>query len=237
VKQKIKIGEWDASADAAFFLTRYKNLLEFSFDQWGAPSDPLFGFGFKSINITDAQIGGVELSINGDSYIGKWKVNLNGGYTYICPIDMNISPELKSFAPYVKYAIQSFATDERGAGTPILKYRYRHMGKFNIDAQSPEGFTIGAGIRAYSYMEKVDSIFEIFVPGLAQFRKDFSGPSAIIDIRGGYIKNGHRFTLQITNITNAFVTIRPAKPEAPRGFMIQYALTLNRKKSKSEIRT
>ena len=55
--------EWAASADAAFFLTRYKNLLEFSFDQWGAPSDPLFGFGFKSINITDAQIGGVELSM------------------------------------------------------------------------------------------------------------------------------------------------------------------------------
>jgi hypothetical protein len=111
------------------------------------------------------------------------------------------------------------------------------MGKFNIDAQSPEGFTIGAGIRAYSYMEKVDSIFEIFVPGLAEFRKDFSGPSAIIDVRAGYMKNGHRITLQITNLTNAFVTIRPAKPEAPRGFMFQYALTLNRKKSRSEIGT
>jgi outer membrane receptor protein involved in Fe transport len=199
VKQKIKIGEWNASADAAFFLTRYKNLLEFSFDQWGAPSDPLFGFGFKSINITDAQIGGVELSINGDSYIGKWKVNLNGGYTYICPIDMNISPELKSFAPYVKYAIQSFATDERGAGTPILKYRYRHMGKFNIDAQSPEGFTIGAGIRAYSYMEKVDSIFEIFVPGLAQFRKDFSGPSAIHQERSSLHPSNYQYHERVCN--------------------------------------
>jgi hypothetical protein len=107
------------------------------------------------------------------------------------------------------------------------------MGKFNIDAQSPEGLTFGAGIRVYSYMEQVDSIFELFVPGLAQFRKDFSGPSAIIDIRGGYIKNGHRFTLQITNVTNSFVTIRPAKPEAPRGFMFQYALTINNKRGKN----
>jgi hypothetical protein len=86
-------------------------------------------------------------------------------------------------------------------------------------------------------MEKVDSVFVVFVPGLAQFRKENGGPSTIFDIRGGYMKNGHRFTLQITNLTNAFVTIRPAKPEAPRGFMIQYALTLSRKKSRSEIGT
>ena len=237
VKQKIKIGEWNAYADVALFLTRYKNLLEFSFDQWGTFNDPLLGFGFKSINITEAQIGGVELSLNGDSYIGNWKVNLGGGYTYISPVDLNIAPELKSLMPYTKYAIQSFAADERGPETPILKYRYRHMGKFNIDAQSPEGFTIGAGIRAYSYMEKVDSVFVVFVPGLAQYRKENGGPSTIFDIRGGYMKNGHRFTLQITNVTNSFVTIRPAKPEAPRGFMFQYAITINRKKSNQKIPT
>jgi iron complex outermembrane receptor protein len=224
VKQKIKIGEWSASGDMALFLTRYRDLLEFSFAYW-----PGYGVGFKSINVTQAQIGGIELSLNGESYIGKWKVNLGGGYTYICPLDLNKAPELKSIISYSQYAIQSFSSDQHVAGSPILKYRYRHMGKFNIDAQSPEGLTFGAGIRVYSYMEQVDSIFELFVPGLAQFRKDFSGPSAIIDLRGGYLKNGHRFTLQITNITNAFVTIRPAKPEAPRGFMFQYALTINRK--------
>ena len=232
VKQKIKIGEWNASADAALFLTRYKDLLEFSFAYW-----PNYGIGFKSINITEAQIGGIELSLNGDSYIGDWKVNLGGGYTYICPIDLNTAPELKSILPYAQYAVQSFAKDEHVAGSPVLKYRYRHMGKFNIDGQSPKGLTLGAGIRVYSYMEQVDSIFELFVPGLLDFRQNNGGPSAVIDARLGYMKNGHRFTLQITNLTNAFVTIRPAKPEAPRGFMIQYALTINRKKSKSEIRT
>ena len=86
-------------------------------------------------------------------------------------------------------------------------------------------------------MEKVDSVFVVFVPGLAQYRKENGGPSTIIDIRGGYMKNGHRFTLQITNVTNSFVTIRPAKPEAPRGFMFQYAITINRKKSNQKIPT
>jgi outer membrane receptor protein involved in Fe transport len=229
VKQRIQIANWKGYVDGCLFLTRYTDLLEFSFGIWDTVNQTIgnaFGRGFKSINITQAQIGGLELSISGDSDLGNWRMTTNGGYTYIAPIDLNRAPDLKGVFPFAQYAIQSFNSDESYDGSPVLKYRYRHMAKFNIDFDSPMGITFGGGVRGYSFMEQVDSIFELFVPNLIDYRINNHGPSFLIDARFGYVKGPHRFTIQVTNVTNTFVTIRPAKPEAPRGFMFQYAFNL-----------
>ena len=51
---------------------QYNDMMEFSFGKWGADDDgQLFGFGFKSVNIGNSRIQGVEVSIAGEG--PNWK--------------------------------------------------------------------------------------------------------------------------------------------------------------------
>ena len=85
-------------------------------------------------------------------------------------------------------------------------------------------------------MEKIDPVLELFVPGLANYRKDIKKFSAIFDARIGYtFKQTTRLSLQVMNVTNSFVTIRPAKPENPRMFILQLNTTLNTHKVKQQL--
>jgi outer membrane receptor protein involved in Fe transport len=223
VKRKFSRNQWQAYLDVALFYTRYKNMTEFTFGQWGTGTDPLFGLGFRSVNITDASIAGGELTWNAEGELGKWKLYVASGYTYACPLDATTYPELSTFHEAVKYAVQSFAKQRYYGGSPILKYRYRHMGKCNVDVEHTSGITMGAGLRVYSYMERVDSVFSFFIPGLDHFRENNRKASAIVDVRLGVVaRKRHRLVLHCTNVFNRFVALRPAKPEPPRGIGLQY---------------
>ncbi len=226
IKRKITLSQWQAFADLALFYTRYKNMTEFTFGQWGTSLDPLAGVGFKSVNVTNARVAGAEITLNAEGAIGRWKLYIASGYTYACPIDAETHPELSEFKDAVRYAIESFATPQPYAGSPILKYRYRHMGKCNVDAEHESGVMFGAGLRAYSFMERVDTVFSFFIPGLDHYRQNNRGPSAVIDVRLGVVaRKRHRLVVHCTNIFNRLVALRPAKPEAPRGVGLQYEWT------------
>ena len=223
IKRKFIYKQWQAFADIALFYTKYKNMTEFTFGKWGADTDPLFGLGFKSVNVTNARIAGGEFTLNAEGTMGKWKLFVASGYTYACPVDAETHPELAKFSETVKYAVESFSSQQAYPGSPLLKYRYRHMGKCNVDAEHSSGITFGAGLRAYSFMERVDTVFSVFIPGLDHFRQMNRGPSAVIDVRIGVLaRKRHRFVLHCTNLLNRFVALRPAKPEAPRGVGFQY---------------
>jgi hypothetical protein len=178
------------------------------------------------VNVTNARVAGAEITLNAEGAIGRWKLYIASGYTYACPIDAETHPELSEFKDAVRYAIESFATPQPYAGSPILKYRYRHMGKCNVDAEHESGVTFGAGLRAYSFMERVDTVFSFFIPGLDHYRQNNRGPSAVIDVRLGVVaRKRHRLVVHCTNIFNRLVALRPAKPEAPRGVGLQYEWT------------
>jgi outer membrane receptor protein involved in Fe transport len=248
VKQKFSRDEWVGFVDLAFFVTAYSNMTEFSFAQWGTLNDPLYGLGFKSINITRALIGGFELSAFSEGKIAGHDVSISGGYTYINPVDLSIpdstqlpadqlqNDSLDMLLPFIQYAINNFDTTNTAQSNPVLRYRYRHMIKFNADWILKKGFMVGAGVRMYSFMEKIDPILEFFVPGLANYRINNRNFSYVIDARMGYqFANGSRLSLQVTNINNEFITIRPAKPESPRMFTLQYNTTLRYKQRKNKI--
>ena len=77
IKQVLKIGEWKGFVDVAAFIMQYNDMMEFSFGKWGADDEgQLFGFGFKSVNIGNSRIEGVEISIAGEGQIGKTKIQL-----------------------------------------------------------------------------------------------------------------------------------------------------------------
>ena len=63
-KTKYKNKYWLGSIDIAAFVMRYNDMMEFTFGQWGDPlTMPLYGLGFKSVNIGKTEISGVELSV------------------------------------------------------------------------------------------------------------------------------------------------------------------------------
>jgi iron complex outermembrane receptor protein len=226
IKHRVNVRQWSAFLDAALFYTRYKNMTEFYFGRYGQVTDPLFGLGFSSINVTNARVIGSELTANAEGKIGQWRILLQSGYTYVCPVDVDSMPELRSFGRLVGYAAESFNNIESTSASPVLKYRYRHLGKCNVDIEHDNGISVGVGLRTYSYMERVDSVFSFFIPGLDNFRRRNKNGSAIVDVRVGYaINDHHRVVIHCTNLFNRFVALRPAKPEAPRGLGIQYTLS------------
>jgi len=226
VKQRVNVGQWSVFLDAACFLTRYKNMTEFYFGKYGLPTDPLFGLGFRSVNITNARVLGAEITANAEGKIGRMRIMLHSGYTYVCPVDVDLMPELKSFGRLVQYAVETFNTIESTSVSPVLKYRYRHLGKCNLDVEHDGGFSAGVGLRTYSYMERVDSVFSVFIPGLDHYRRTNKKGNAIVDLRFGYALNDHhRIVIHCTNVFNRFVALRPAKPEAPRGIGVQYTMS------------
>jgi iron complex outermembrane receptor protein len=243
VKQKFAKDDWAGYLDLAFFVTSYQNMTEFSFGKWGPQTDPLLGLGFKSINITKALIGGAELSVFTEGKIGGHDISVVGGYTYISPVDLSpvdtLQPpdeqikndSLNQVIPFLQYAIQTFDTMNVSQSNPVLRYRYRHMFKLNADIGLKNGISFGAGVRAYSFMEKIDQVLEFFVPDLGTFRKDAPRFNAIFDARIGYtFRENTRLSLQVMNLTNSFMTIRPAKPESPRMFIVQLNTTFKYRK-------
>jgi iron complex outermembrane receptor protein len=69
VKQGIVLGKFKSYLDVAIFWMEYTDMMEFTFGQYGRPLiDPLFGLGFKSINIGRTRT--CRLHVHGSAVIG-----------------------------------------------------------------------------------------------------------------------------------------------------------------------
>ncbi len=211
---------FQASFDAALFLTRYRDLIEFTFGRWGAVTDTLFGLGYKSVNVADAQIGGAEFSGSINGKLNGWEWHGLGGYTYILPVDLSQYPGGKNLFKYG----QSLCSEISGMDTSnyILRYRFKHMAKFNLDASRGK-WGLGMGWRYYSFMQKIDPVLEWFIPGLSDYRKTHQKGTQIWDFRlHYYCSENFSCSLQAQNVFNAFYATRPAKPDAPRNISVQF---------------
>ena len=94
VKQGFKVKEWQGFADAAFFMTRYNNMIEANFGQFGDSNDDLFGLGFSFQNIGRTQIWGVDFSMGTQGKIGNFPLQMIFGYTYTNPTSLDWDKEL-----------------------------------------------------------------------------------------------------------------------------------------------
>lgn len=217
-KQAYHIGKLEGSFDIATFWAQYRDMMEFSFGLWGDPfQDSFFGLGFKSINAKLARIRGVEITNNLNGVIGKVGLNMNAGYTYIYPEDRSVD-------------LNDSLYEEKDE---FLKYRMQHIGKLSIQSKYKK-WSSGLNVRFYSFMHKIDAIFEApnpasptgadIVPGLKRYREENNDGDWVWDFNLGYSVNQHStFQLIIKNLVNNSYTIRPALPEAPRTFVVQYS--------------
>lgn len=214
LKQGVRIGEWTGFADVAFFWTEYKDMMEFSFGIWGTPTDPLAGLGFKSRNVGNTRIKGIDFSITGSGNLGGINFTTLAGYTYIDPVQVDFDPARDTV----------FNTSDYN----ILKYRYKHLAKADVDLEK-WSFIVGGSARYYSFMENIDVLFEIpfFIKGVKDFREKNNKGDFILDLRIGYNFNNKTRMLFITkNALNKEYMGRPADMQPMRSFIVQLSVNL-----------
>lgn len=212
IKQGIHIGKgWKGYADMAVYWMQYTNMMEFTFGLYGNPAvDPIYGLGFSSLNIGSTRIRGIDCSVMGEGKIGKVDVMLLAGYTYMDPVSLRWNPKHDTL----------FQTSKEN----ILKYRYRHIGKIDIEATYKK-FSFGASMRCNSRMENIDKIFEdatIVLPGIKAYRDRYNTGDLVFDARAMYQLTDHvRIAFLVNNVLNREYTSRPADVQPPRNFVFQ----------------
>ena len=170
--------------------------------------------GFRATNAERARISGIEFSFNSQGKIGPVEVTSLLGYTYMNPISLNNDPSYKG----------TFSD----TSTNILKYRFRHMAKADIQL-GYKNFEIGFSNRYNSWMMNIDRVFEESIgtqqilPGLKEYREKNKKGAFVIDLRIAYSFLKHyRFNFIINNLLNAEYASRPGDIQPPRSFLVQF---------------
>ena len=245
-KQLVKLGSsWKGFFDVAAFINEYSNMTEFTFGAYNpltgnqlsylgagiaTPEDSAIWndlmaqglvlsncIGFRATNAEKARITGLEFSFNCQGKIGNVEITSLLGYTYLNPISLNANTKYR----------ETFSD----SSSNILKYRFRHLAKLDIQATYKK-FSLGFSSRYNSFMENIDLAFEepiltdagqqFILPGLREYRKKYNNGSLVFDCRFLYqITKELKINLIINNLFNAEYVSRPADLQAPRNFLIQ----------------
>lgn len=227
IRQNYKVRDWVGYIDIAAFRNEYKNMMEFAFAQWGKFTDPFIGNGFKSMNVGDTRIQGVDISVGGTGkLVGDLTMTMLFGYTYLDPMQLTYDS---------LYTTKVGVASVKGSdSTDFLKYRSRHMLKGDIDFKWRK-FSAGLSVHYMSRMENVDKIFVsglldfAFPPGLGigHYRANHTGGDIVYDLRTScrFSKNVE-LAFIVKNLLNNIYMQRPADMQAPRIFVGQVTFTL-----------
>lgn len=199
IKQGIKIGAFYSFIDLAAFWSEYNNMMEFLLTGRGGT------FGFQSQNVGDTRIRGFDFSIGGQMGKKTFPVTILAGYTYI-------DPRYKDFTELIAAS--------SSADYNVLKYRTLHTVKGDIETEA-FGFKIGMNARYVSHMLAIDEEFNLFIPGLRNYRAANDKGFTEVNGRISYDYKAYKISFLVNNILNAAYTVRPALLEAPRNFTIR----------------
>ena len=235
IKQGYKIGSWLGFIDMAAFWTEYAQMMEFNFGIY-LPADSTIGqvanpqdyLGFKSINVGDTRINGIDLSVMGQGKMLGTTSKFILGYTYMNPTLLNPDSAIIS---------------NISGSTRTLKYRYRHSVKFDIE-NSYRRITLGTTVLYNSFMQNIDEVFTnskpdenvfgvIFELGtglpstIREFRKKYNKGTLIWDMRLAYqLTKDVKTSFIVKNMLNTVYAERPAIISPPRTYTLQLAVDL-----------
>lgn len=217
----------EAYFDVSLFWNEYYDMTEFVF---GAHSvtDPLTGvtttgIGFQNQNLQRSRIAGFEVSGN-----GEWKINKNsklrffGGYTYLYPGDLNADTTLRNVGNYFSSMFGSiFSVDSEDAAR-MLTYRINHTFKLDLEYEYKR-FKAGVVINYTSFMNRIDPVFEAFIPGLQTYRVENNTGFWVFDSRVIYeINKNSSVGFVFRNMDNKIYSTRPGLFDAPSNLTVQY---------------
>ena len=229
IKQGFKIGDWGGYIDLAGFIMEYENMMEFSFGQWEQTSANSLGVGFKSINIGNTRISGLEFSLTAGGKIGNNELILLGGYTFIDAIPLN--PEISYGEDINGNELNYYNTSSLDSNTLFLKYRHKHVAKLDLEYRKGS-WSYGTSLRYNSFMLNVDKIFvdplfESLVPGISQSRQALDNGDFIVDFRVVYnLNRATSVSLLINNLANSEYQTRPANMMAPRSISLKLGISI-----------
>ena len=221
IKQGLKMGNWMGYFDAAAFIMEYDDMMEFSFGLWEF-NDGSYGVGFKSVNVGETRISGLELSLSGQGKLNEdLSINVLGGYTYMNPIPLDTSEVYAE-------VLGNIVTYGNSSSDPsILKYRYNHIAKLDMELIYKK-LSLGSSFRYNDFMKNIDKIFaseffaEEIVGGIPEAREKFKNGDFIVDVRTSYQLNDiTKISLVINNLLNREYMSRPANMMPPRTIALQ----------------
>ncbi|MEN8224965.1 MAG: TonB-dependent receptor [Bacteroidota bacterium] len=218
IKQGIVLDNWRAYIDIAAYWMEYTNMIEFIFGVHNPEGElPSIEYiGFKSINTEKARINGVDISLNGQGNAGSLFVQFFAGYTYMNPLDLSED---------------SIAAEANGH--QILKYRYRHSAKADVEVKYKKLFWGLTSVYS-SFMKRIDAAFEenilgqYFFPGLKEYRIENNKGAWVFNLRAGWnLSPSSKISIHINNLFNKEYMGRPGDIQAPQNLSLQYLLKIN----------
>ncbi len=240
VKQGIKLGGIYGYLDIAGFWQEYQNTIEYVFGFWGDGTSPTNFAGFKFINTGESRVTGLDVSFSGKAKIGKVvDLTFMTGYNYIVP---------KTLSPDYVYAVDSvyfnkdydYKTTSLDPSKGILKYRFLHNLKGDLELTLWDKFSIGGSVKYFSKIENMDVVIKYFeeltetmffiqdIEYMDYYNSHRHG-NWIFDARISYdINDYHKIAIISANIMNKVYSLRPLKIEQPRTIMLQYTFTLDK---------
>ena len=129
---------------------------------------------------------------------------------------------------------QSITYNNSSSDSTMLKYRYKHITKADIEIVYKE-ISLGGSVRYNSFMKNIDKIFTLIggddegaqIPGINAAREKFKDGDFIVDLRAGYqITKTARIGFIINNLLNREYMTRPATMMSPRTFAFQCSLKI-----------
>jgi len=237
IKQGIKFGKVYGYLDIACFWQEYDNTIEYLFGFWDL-SSPV-GAGFKFLNTGRSRVIGIDISFSGQAKLNKNNaINFISGYNYILPKTLN---------PELIYAVDSHPVNPRSYSynssslnpeEQILKYRFLHNVKADVEWVHKKKFALGFSAKYFSKMENLDAVIDEFEESTAvintiqnirymdYFRANQNG-NWILDARVSYqINDKHKVAIISSNLLNNIYSLRPLRIEQLRTVMFQYTLKL-----------
>jgi outer membrane receptor protein involved in Fe transport len=235
IKQGLKFGKLYGYLDVAGFWQEYQNTIEYMFGVW----NPITSIetmsssaGFKFLNTGESRVLGIDISFTGKAKLGKKsEVTFMSGYNYIVP---------KTLTPDYVYAtdslnrVFSYNTTSLDPSRGILKYRFLHNVKADMEFIIAGKWGIGASAKYFSKIVNMDAIIKDFelltidVEYLQDIRyMDYFDAHRfgnwIFDARVSYqLNDQHKIAVISSNLLNRSYSLRPLKIEAPRTVMVQY---------------
>lgn len=235
VKQGMKFGGLFALFDAAFFWQEYQNTIEYMFGIWDAASTTSFA-GFKFLNTGRSRVQGIDISFAGEYTLKKThNFKFLIGYNYIVPKTLN---------PDYVYAIDdfnrkfSYNSTSLDSNSRILKYRFLHNVKADVEWTYNKKLAIGVSVKYFSKIVNMDRIIKEFedftanAPYIQDIRyMDYFNShrhgNLIFDARVSYpVNKKQKVAIIGTNIFNKSYSLRPLKIEQPLTLMLQYSFRL-----------
>ncbi len=223
VKQGVRLGKMNGLLDIAAFWMEYDRMMEFTAGQWERkPKPPYYGFGFKSLNVSKAQIRGLDMSFAGNL---KWKqaeMKWLGGYTFSHAIASKPDEIFYKDSSGKSLSFRNTSSDKNGN---FLKYRPKHLVRLDVQFEY-KSWEAGISVRYNSYLQNIDTAFvnfpiNLFVPGIQTIREQGKNGDYIIDLRFGKSFKHLKLLFLINNLLNREYMTRPCDMRPPRSFMLQ----------------